>query len=196
MTGKFPFILNFFLSRTVHSRLYYLIIKIYFLLFENTSQFVWQKYQMRACAAGRSLLIYFYDYWRLLAKAMDESISYATTPKNAKVYYSHLCQCMSLKDGVLYGKDHVFEKEHLLSLTPKDICAYFNLKAFGTSHPSDDCTSKLGRSSSLMFYKKAISYFMPHKLMGWNIQSMTGNPTKSIDVNNLVGKVQKLEVRK
>ena len=127
---------------------------------------------------------------------MDETISFATTPKYAQPYFSHLCQCMSLKDGVLYGKEHVFERQQLLSLTPKDICCYFNLKAFGTNHPTDDSTSKLGRSSSLMFYKKAISFFMPHKLMSWKIQSMTGNPTKSIEVNNLVKKVQKLEVRK
>ena len=127
---------------------------------------------------------------------MDETISYKNTPKSAQKYFSYLCQCFSLKDGVLYDKRHEFEKIHLLTLQPRDVCAYFNLKAFGTVNPDADTTPKQGRSSSLMFYKKAISYFMPNKLISWQIESGIGNPTKSIEVNNLVKKVQKMEVRK
>ena len=70
------------------------------------------------------------------------------------------------------------------------------MKAFGTMYPDDDATPKCGRSSSLMFYKKAISYFMPHKLMSWNIEANKGNPTKSIVVNDVIKKVLKFEVRK
>ena len=55
---------------------------------------------------------------------------------------------------------------------------------------------KLGRSSSLYFYKKAISYFMPNKLLGWNVQTMSGNPTKSVIVNEVINKVKKMEVRR
>ena len=126
----------------------------------------------------------------------DETVSLTKTPKSAKSYFTHLCQCFSLKDGEHYGKDHVFTKTHLLLLTPRDICKYFNLKVFGSVNPEEDATSKLGRSSSLMFYKKAISYFMPNKLIGWNVETKTGNPTKSIEVNALIKKVQKMEVRK
>ena len=127
---------------------------------------------------------------------MERTISLATTQKYAKSYFVNLCQCMSLKDGILYPKHYIFQKSHLLTLTPKDIVCYFNIKAYGTMDPDDDATPKLGRSSSLMFYKKAISYFMPHKLIGWNIEAGTGSPTKSIEVNDVVKKVQKMEVRK
>ena len=126
----------------------------------------------------------------------DETISYEKTPKSARSYFTHLCQCLSLKDGIHYGKSHVFSKTHLLLLTPSDVCKYFNLKVFGCANPDEDATSKLGRSSSLMFYKKAISYFMPNKLIGWNVETNSGNPTKSIEVNALIKKVQKMEVRK
>ena len=37
---------------------------------------------------------------------------------------------------------------------------------------------------------------MPNKLIGWNIGTNVGNPTKSVEVNNLIKKVQKMEVRK
>lgn len=126
----------------------------------------------------------------------DETVSYKKTPKNAKSYFTHLCQVMSLKDGQLYGKNYIFQKNHLLLLTPKDICSYFSLKVFGCVNPEENATSKFGRSSSLMFYKKAISYYMPNKLLGWNVETKSGNPTKSIQANALIKVVQKMEVRK
>ena len=89
----------------------------------------------------------------------DGVVSLERTPKSARTYFTHLCQCMSLKDGVIYSKHHTFEKTHLLTLTPRDICKYFNLKVFGCVDPDESATSKLGRSSSLMFYKKIHQLF-------------------------------------
>ena len=107
-------------------------------------------------------------------------VSYSTTPKYARRYFTHLCACMGLKDGTVYPKQTTFfETDQILTLTPEDIVCYFNLKVFGTTDPDEDSTPKLGRSSSLLFYKKAISYFMPNKLLGWNVQSSSGNPVKS-----------------
>ena len=54
----------------------------------------------------------------------------------------------------------------------------------------------LGRSSSLQYYKKAISHFMPDKLSPWNVCRQEGNPTRSVVVNNLIKLVKKKEVRK
>ena len=124
------------------------------------------------------------------------TISYSTTPKFAKSYFVHLCNCMGLKDGRVYDKNFIFENEHLLTLTPEDVVCYFNLKVFGTPNPSEDSCPKFGRSSSLCFYKKAISFFMPNKLLGWNVQIMSGNPTKSVIVNEVINKVKKMEVRR
>ena len=123
-------------------------------------------------------------------------MSYSTTPKYAQGYFAHLRACLGLKDGFVYPKNISFESEHILTLTPEDIVSYFNLKVFGTTDPDEDCTPKLGRSSSLLYYKKAISFFMPNKLLGWNVQSSSENPTKSVLVNNIINKVKKMEVRK
>ena len=65
---------------------------------------------------------------------------------------------------------------------------------FGTTDPEEDCTPKLRRLLLLLYYKKAISYFMPNKLLGWNVQTSSGNPTKSVLVNNVNNKVKKMEV--
>ncbi len=71
----------------------------------------------------------------------------------------------------------------------------FLLKAFGTPTPNVDAKPMCGRSSSLESYKKEISFFMPNILIGWNVQTKQGNPTKSVAVNNLIKKVKKYEVK-
>ena len=54
------------------------------------------------------------------------------------------------------------------------------------------------RSSALAFAKKAISYFVPNKLVSWNAlaNSSVGNPTKSIAANSLMKIVKKKVVRR
>ena len=79
---------------------------------------------------------------------------------------------MGLKDGIVYEKNYIFSKEHLLTFTPEDIVRYFNLKVFGMTQPDKDALPKFRRSTSLCFYKKALSYFMPIKLLGWNVDLM------------------------
>ena len=43
----------------------------------------------------------------------------------------------------------------------------------------------------LEFWKKAILFFMPNCLIPWNSTSQEGNPTKSIEVNDLIRCVKK-----
>jgi hypothetical protein len=47
-----------------------------------------------------------------------------------------------------------------------------------------------------MYYKKALSYFMPNRLMTWKELSLVGNPTRSVFINNLIKAVKKKEVWK
>jgi hypothetical protein len=46
-----------------------------------------------------------------------------------------------------------------------------------------------------MYWKKALSSFMPNRLMVWNEISGVGNPTRSIALNDLIKYVKKKEVR-
>jgi hypothetical protein len=52
------------------------------------------------------------------------------------------------------------------------------------------------RSTSLEFFKKAVSHFMLNRNVPWYVESSTGNPTMSVAVNNLIKTIQKAEVRK
>jgi len=58
-----------------------------------------------------------------------------------------------------------------------------------TPGPADQPT--VGRSSLLEYYKKAISNYMPNKLMLWNALVQEGNPTLLVEVNNLIKAVKK-----
>jgi hypothetical protein len=95
-----------------------------------------------------------------------------------------------------YPQDQDFEQDVLLTVKPKDITRWMCVKAFGMPQPTVNDNPTLGRSSSLAFYKKALSYFMPNKLMTWNEVAQVGNPSKSQEVNNLLKRVKKCEVRK
>ena len=62
--------------------------------------------------------------------------------------------------------------------------------------PGVDANPISARSSSLQYWKKAISFFHPNRLMVWSDGRQEGNPTRSIEINNLIKRVKKKEVRK
>jgi hypothetical protein len=86
--------------------------------------------------------------------------------------------------GKAYNKDHVFTQAKLAPLTPVNIQRWTCQRA----------TQATIDSLSLAYWKKAISFFMPNWLLSWNAVSAEGNPTRSIEVNDLIKKVKKEEV--
>ena len=68
------------------------------------------------------------------------------------------------------------------------------LTALGHSDAGDDDVPTCKRLNTLAFHKKALSYFMPNKHLGWNMVSLMGNPTRSPEVNNLIKRVRHHEV--
>lgn len=117
-------------------------------------------------------------------------------PSNAnRSYYRYLVEFTSFRDDTLYTSQTIFTDDHLSTITPHDITRWFCKKVYGNPDPSEDVHPTEGRSSSLEHYKKALSFFLVNKLIPWNNLSNHGNPTKSIEVNELIKKVKKKEVR-
>jgi hypothetical protein len=52
------------------------------------------------------------------------------------------------------------------------------------------------RHSSVLFWKKAISHFMPNSHMQWNVDTNTGNPTRSPLVLKLLKHIKRFEVQR
>ena len=70
------------------------------------------------------------------------------------------------------------------------------LKVYGTPDSAHNANPTLGRSTGIAYAEKAISYFMPNKLMQWNEMTdpPVGNSTKSAAVNDLIKLVTMKEV--
>ena len=126
---------------------------------------------------------------------------------STNIYKSELGRCFNLAFSTSHENRYNFSNEELLNLNPDHIYAYLSFKVFGTSTPleSDKHTQGTplesdkhtqGRLNSIEYTKKAILYFMPNQLMKWDLQSNSGNSTKSVKVNEKIKRVKKAQVRR
>ena len=101
--------------------------------------------------------------------------------------------------GSVFSIDEVIAQnipdDVLMNITPRMIVDYFQYKAYGSCSPGDEDRPVCARSSTLFFYKKALSSFMFLQNSQWDDILMRGNPTKSKEVNDMIKKVVKHEVR-
>ena len=115
---------------------------------------------------------------------------------NGNDYRLTFTEMMAYLDGVpSYPKTTTFTAQRLRQVTPEDVVRWINHKVFGLENPPDDATPT-HRASSIGYWKKAISKHMVYQMMPWNPVDKHGNPTKSAEVNAIIKKVKKLEVRK
>ena len=98
------------------------------------------------------------------------------TTAKPKDYEAALCQVMNAKDSVTHPPTKVFSQEELLALTPTHIVEFFNLKAYGKKNPAPDDKPTKCRSTTLLNYKKKISWFHPRKDQQWD--SIRGKGTQ------------------
>ena len=111
-------------------------------------------------------------------------------------YKACLVKLMSHANEQEYDKDYNFSLDELATLTPIHVARWMKLRAYGMEEPGPNDQPTFARSGSLEFWKKAISSFMPNRLMAWNAIASAGNPTRSIEVNDLIKAIRKKEVRK
>lgn len=139
------------------------------------------------------------QFWshKLKEKAFSTRITMALQPLPIhQQYHPTLVDLMSFVDGVQYTKHTVFTPEILGELQPAQIVSWMKKKVYGTATPAEDAQPTNGRSSSLEYYKKSLSHYMPNRLATWNSLAAVGNPTRSIEVNNFIKMIKKKEVRK
>ena len=120
-----------------------------------------------------------------------------------KKYKSTLDSVMSFAHGLnaaddnaAYGPARVYTVEELYSLTPTDVVRWMKMKAYGTPDPANDANPTMARLNLLKYWKKAISFFMPNRLMVWNEARLEGNPTRCMMVNELFKTVKRKEAQK
>ena len=107
-------------------------------------------------------------------------------PKND--YKNILVIFMDFIHDAEHEYDYQVTSQELCTITPQDVKWFFCLKAFGNPDPPADANPMHCRCSTLEYYKKALSSYMPNCLSPWNALAMSGNPTRSIEVNDLIKK--------
>ena len=101
-------------------------------------------------------------------------------------YKKVLVKFMNFRDSpAAYTTDTVFTQEQLAAISPPEIKRWFNVIVYNSEDPAEDAIATL-RSSTIAFNKKALSSFMPNRLMVYNELAGVGNPTKSTEVNDFI----------
>ena len=103
---------------------------------------------------------------------------------------------MSFLDCKGYSTDTCYTDERLLKIKPKDIVRFLNKVAYNTEFPDENDRPNNNRSHNLYFIKKTITYYMPLHETPWDRIHERGNPTKSVEINNLIKKLKKIELRR
>ena len=110
-----------------------------------------------------------------------------TNLKMVNCYRGVLIRMMSFLGEVQYEADKQFTLAELGRLNPDRLMEWFNFMTFGVVNPPNGHDMPpLLRHSTIMYRKKAISSFMPNRLMVWNEISLVGNPTRSAKLNDLL----------
>lgn len=111
-------------------------------------------------------------------------------------YRPYLVAFMSFRDEQAYDLQTVFTQEKLATIRPAEIVRWMCQKAYGNPNPGPDDNPTLRRSSTIEYSKKAHSYYMVNRVIAWNAVSQVGNPTRSIEVYDLIKRIKKKEARK
>jgi len=115
-------------------------------------------------------------------------------PTQIKRYRTHLIALMSFFHNKKYSRTKEFETDELALLTPDIIYRFFCKRIFGTENPAASINPQK-RSTSIYYWKKSISHFMPNHDTKWDEIKQTGNPALSPKINRLIKAVEKREVR-
>lgn len=102
---------------------------------------------------------------------------------------------LSWLDGENYDLNTEVSEATLAAITAEEVVQWMKYRAYGTSTPSENDRPIHARSSSLLYWKKALSSFMPNRNMVWDDTVGRGNPTRSAALNELVRNVRRYEVR-
>eukprot|EP00957_Ditylum_brightwellii_P099417 7573093-Ditylum_brightwellii.AAC.1 len=121
-------------------------------------------------------------------------MAHVNQPGQLRRYQKVLHKIMMFVNNTSYHVGHIFSNRELLCLKLRDVYGWMCFKVYGKENPLPEYNPMYGRSSSLEYYKKVISFFMPCQLGLWNVTIKLDNPMRSVDVNGLIKAVKKKEV--
>ena len=107
---------------------------------------------------------------------LQPGIDSINAPGQVKRYFTCLLAMMRHKDSINYPKNKVFTVDELAAVQPEHVARYFCKRAFGTKTPTQNSLPTT-RKSTVSYWKKGISYFMPSQAPWTDAAGGYGNPT-------------------
>ena len=93
-----------------------------------------------------------------------------------------------------FTREHKWTKRELKAVTPDKIMKYLKMKIYGKEDADPDVDPPIyHRRNSVLYWKKAWSYFMIDQNTPWSVIAKHGNPTRSTQVNRLLRAMNKME---
>jgi hypothetical protein len=127
---------------------------------------------------------------------MDEDTQNQGGYRRHHLYHGIIIDLFSFIHQQPYTKEKVFSADTLRDLRPCQIVQWMCKKVYGVTDPAPGDQPTHGRSASLEYYKKAISFYIPNQHHPWDVHNQTGNPTRAPEVNKLIQSIKQKEVRK
>ena len=113
---------------------------------------------------------------------------------SAQHYRKELAKLMSYLDSFNHPADTNFSQERLAELTPNDISRYFLYRLYNNPDIALDNDEKPNhRCTTILYWKKAISFVMPNNNNAWVETSRIGNPTRSVAIAKIIKHLKKKE---
>ncbi len=101
---------------------------------------------------------------------------------------------MSYLDSFNHPADTNFSQERLAELTPNDISRYFLYRLYNNPDIALDNDEKPNHCcTTILYWKKAISFFMPNNNNAWVETSQIGNPTCTVAIAKIIKHLKKKE---
>jgi hypothetical protein len=122
----------------------------------------------------------------------------AETTAKGNDYKPYLVKMMNFIDepNPPYTSETQFSVVHLSNVTAKDFMRHVNFRVYGVAEPPPGHTlAPMQRTSTVEYMKKAISFYMPNRLMQWNELSLVGNPTRCTDIGDFLRMLRTKETR-
>jgi len=113
-----------------------------------------------------------------------------------KKYEGVFIKFMNYFHSAEYELGDSFTRDELLEIKPENIYNFMCLTAFGKTVVDCDDNPTGCRKDTLVYHKKALSYFMPDKNLEWSECRSEGNPTRAVIVNKLLEFVAKKQAKK
>jgi hypothetical protein len=104
----------------------------------------------------------------------------------ADLYHDATCPLMVFVHNREFAPGHDWTNSEKLAVTPELIVRYLKTMVYGNKNAQLDVDRPIHyQSNTVLYWKKAWSYFMLNKILAWNEVALTGNPTHSRSVLEL-----------